>query len=99
MENSIRIYPHLQDTGGFFIAVLQHRRSTAAPKYIVASPSCHTCLIFGTREGKRAVEEEVEEPNVKKARLDGDEDVMMPPVTEHSTSKCNSHLMQTRDRH
>lgn len=33
IQVSIRIYPHLQDTGGFFIAVLRHRRSTAVPKY------------------------------------------------------------------
>jgi multisite-specific tRNA:(cytosine-C5)-methyltransferase len=40
---SIRIYPHLQDTGGFFIAVLQHRRSTAPPKYGITSPSGRVC--------------------------------------------------------
>ncbi|KAI0280399.1 cytosine-5--methyltransferase [Russula aff. rugulosa BPL654] len=68
LERSIRIYPHLQDTGGFFIAVLQHRRSTAVPK-----------------EGKRTAEEEAEEPNVKKARLDGDVD--MVSATELSTSE------------
>ncbi|KAF8480122.1 S-adenosyl-L-methionine-dependent methyltransferase [Russula ochroleuca] len=71
LERCIRIYPHLQDTGGFFIAVFQHRRSTAAP-----------------REGKRTAEEEPEEPDVKKARVDEDEDVMMASVTEPSTSKC-----------
>ena len=46
--------------------------------------------IFGTREGKRTAEEEAEELNVKKARVDGDEDVMMASVTEPSTSKCTS---------
>jgi hypothetical protein len=44
---------------------------------------------FGTREGKRTAEEEAEEFNVKKARVDGDEDVMMASVTEPSASKCN----------
>jgi multisite-specific tRNA:(cytosine-C5)-methyltransferase len=68
LERCIRIYPHLQDTGGFFIAVLQHKRSTAVPK-----------------EGKRTAEEVAEEPNVKKARLDGDEDMMS--ATELSTSQ------------
>ena len=41
MEDSIRIYPHLQDTGGFFVAVLQHRRSAAASKYIHISFCLH----------------------------------------------------------
>ena len=98
MKDSIRIYPHLQDTGGFFVAVLQHRRSTAAPKYQVAFLSGCTCSNFGSREGKRTVEEEAEEPNVKKARLDGDDDVVAS-VTELPTSKCSSHLVQTRDWH
>lgn len=100
IKDSIRIYPHLQDTGGFFVAVLQHRRteSTAVPKYKVASRWGPRYSILGTREGKRTADEEAEEPNVKKARLNGDEDVVME-VTELSTSKCTSHLMQTHDRH
>lgn len=43
IKDSIRIYPHLQDTGGFFIGVLQHRRSTVALRYEVASLSGYTC--------------------------------------------------------
>lgn len=67
-------------------------------KVRVAYPSApHACSIFGTREGKRAVEEAAEEPNVKKVRLDSGEGVVMAPVTEPSTSKCNSHLVQTHD--
>ncbi|KAI9444273.1 cytosine-5--methyltransferase [Lactarius indigo] len=31
-QDSIRIYPHLQDTGGFFLAVLQHKQPKASPK-------------------------------------------------------------------
>ena len=94
IKYSIRIYPHLQDTGGFFVAVLQHRRteSTAVPKYKVTSPWGPKYSFFGTREGKRTAEEETEEPNVKKARLNADEDVVME-VAELSTSKCTSHLM------
>lgn len=60
----------------------------------VASPSVSTCLIFSTREGKRTAEEEAEEPNVKKARLDGDEDMMS--ATEPSTSECTSLLFSRR---
>ncbi|KAI9458864.1 S-adenosyl-L-methionine-dependent methyltransferase [Lactarius psammicola] len=32
LDRCIRIYPHLQDTGGFFLAVLQHKQSRALPK-------------------------------------------------------------------
>jgi len=54
MKDSIRIYPHLQDTGGFFIAVFQHRRSTAAPRYKIASFSGYTCSIFLALERENA---------------------------------------------
>ena len=37
-RDSIRIYPHLQDTGGFFVAVLQHKQPRALPKYRLTSP-------------------------------------------------------------
>lgn len=66
----------------------------------VASPSGSTCLTFSTREGKRTAEEEAEEPNVKKARLDGDGD--MVSATELSTNECTSLLFSRRlmiDRH
>ncbi|KAI0305143.1 S-adenosyl-L-methionine-dependent methyltransferase [Multifurca ochricompacta] len=71
LERCIRIYPHLQDTGGFFIAVLQHKPSTAS---------------LDRREGKR-VAEEVEVTDVKKARLDGNGDVSMTSTTELPESK------------
>ncbi|KAH9039587.1 cytosine-5--methyltransferase [Lactarius pseudohatsudake] len=32
LDRCIRIYPHLQDTGGFFLAVLQQKHSRALPK-------------------------------------------------------------------
>ena len=63
------------------------------PKYKVAS-SVSARLIFSIREGKRTAEEEAEEPNIKKARLDGDEDMMS--VTELSTSECTSLLFPSR---
>lgn len=65
LERCIRIYPHLQDTGGFFVAVLQHKRLGVLPK-----------------EGKRSAEDSAEVPNEKKARRDGDEDVLMASVVE-----------------
>ena len=33
IQDSIRILPHLQDTGGFFLAVLEHKKSGVLPKY------------------------------------------------------------------
>ena len=63
------------------------------PKYSSCiSFSQHTSN-FSTREGKRTAEEEAEEPNVKKARLDGDGDVDMVSATEPSTNECTSLLL------
>lgn len=70
LDRCIRILPHLQDTGGFFLAVLQHKQSRALPK-----------------EGKRSAQDPAEVPDVKKARLDGDEDVLMAPASEPPESK------------
>ncbi|KAH9990974.1 S-adenosyl-L-methionine-dependent methyltransferase [Russula compacta] len=78
LDRCIRIYPHLQDTGGFFIAVLQHKRSTVAPNRI--------CSTTFTRVGKRTAEV-AEVSGVKKARLESDEDVLMASATESPTSK------------
>ncbi|KAH9968217.1 S-adenosyl-L-methionine-dependent methyltransferase [Russula dissimulans] len=86
LDRCIRIYPHLQDTGGFFIAVLQHRQSTTTPKYSVTVPSSRLCLLSNTREGKRTAEEVAEVPDVKKARLESDDDVLMAPTTELPTA-------------
>ncbi|EAU81513.1 tRNA (cytosine-5-)-methyltransferase [Coprinopsis cinerea okayama7 len=58
----MRIYPHLQDSGGFFVAVLRRKPKLAVP----------------TSDRKRAASEGVQEvaaPETKKARLD-DEDAM-----------------------
>jgi multisite-specific tRNA:(cytosine-C5)-methyltransferase len=54
----MRIYPHLQDSGGFFVAVLR-RKVTNPP---------------ATSDRKRAATEETsEEPESKKARLDAEQ--------------------------
>jgi multisite-specific tRNA:(cytosine-C5)-methyltransferase len=99
IENSMRIYPHLQDTGGFFVAVLQHRQSTTSPKYGLISPIRRLCSILDTREGKRTAEEVGEVHDVKKARLESDEDVLMAPATEVPTNKGISRLVKSCGRH
>ncbi|KAJ7749258.1 cytosine-5--methyltransferase [Mycena maculata] len=60
LERCIRIYPHLQDTGGFFVAVLERR------------PSVATSATPVSREKKREAdhEEEEEVPESKKPRLE-----------------------------
>jgi hypothetical protein len=46
--HSMRIYPHLQDTGGFFVAVLQ-RKSVAKEDYDPVVNSMYDAyLILGT---------------------------------------------------
>lgn len=95
-KDSIRIYPHLQDTGGFFIAALQHRRSIASPKYGLMTPSGMCVQIWHPREGKRAADEVADVSEVKKARLDGDEDILMATATEISERRRMRHSKQSR---
>ncbi|TFY62786.1 hypothetical protein EVG20_g6571 [Dentipellis fragilis] len=62
LDRCMRIYPHLQDTGGFFVAVLQRK---SAGKAASASPSSAV---------KRTADElpDVEESEAKKAKLEAD---------------------------
>ncbi|THH19611.1 hypothetical protein EW146_g1598 [Bondarzewia mesenterica] len=79
LERCMRVYPHLQDTGGFFVAVL--RRKEGAPNG--AAPSI--------KEGKRVAEESKvsDERETKKMRLgeDDGEDVSMTTATPPGKSR------------
>jgi multisite-specific tRNA:(cytosine-C5)-methyltransferase len=99
MENSIRIYPHLQDTGGFFIAVLRHRQSVTASKYYSRLFQPASSHFFGTREGKRIAEEVSETPDTKKARRDSDEDTLMASAFEFPTPKRSAYIIQISHWH
>ncbi|KAL1939391.1 hypothetical protein VTO73DRAFT_9947 [Trametes versicolor] len=63
LTRCFRIYPHLQDTGGFFIAILQKKAPARAPAAASASS-----------ESKRSADavESLEKPDVKKPKLDSD---------------------------
>jgi len=83
----MRVYPHLQDTGGFFIAVLE-RKGLAKRS---ASPPVE-CLI---RDKKREADKIDDTMHTKKPRLDpevvGQMDVVQESRnTELSTSKLAS---------
>lgn len=45
--HSMRIYPHLQDTGGFFVAVLQRKSVAKEDNAPVMDPMYDAYLIFG----------------------------------------------------
>ncbi|KAF8217840.1 S-adenosyl-L-methionine-dependent methyltransferase [Mycena galopus ATCC 62051] len=62
LPRCLRIYPHLQDTGGFFVAVLE-RTGTKTEEEAVEAPS---------RELKREADDSAEIPEPKKPRLDTD---------------------------
>lgn len=64
LERCLRVYPHLQDTGGFFLAILQRKLGTAS----VSNP------VRGTTEGKRQADavEDLETSELKKPRLSAD---------------------------
>jgi hypothetical protein len=51
---------------------------------------------FGTREGKRAAEEVSDAPDTKKARCDGDEEILVASATEFPTPKRSTYLMRIR---
>ncbi|OJT02133.1 Multisite-specific tRNA:(cytosine-C(5))-methyltransferase trm4b [Trametes pubescens] len=63
LTRCFRIYPHLQDTGGFFIAILQKKPPARAPAAASASS-----------ESKRSADavEGLEKSDVKKLKLDSD---------------------------
>ncbi|OCH92740.1 S-adenosyl-L-methionine-dependent methyltransferase [Obba rivulosa] len=63
LPRCIRIYPHLQDTGGFFIAVLQKKTPNAAAAASVKST--------GVSEGKRQADavESLETQDAKRPKL------------------------------
>ncbi|GBE83565.1 Multisite-specific tRNA:(cytosine-C(5))-methyltransferase trm4b [Sparassis crispa] len=72
LTRCMRIYPHLQDTGGFFIAVLQKKPvPTTAGQTLRKEPS----------EGKRQASEvdALETSEVKKPRLSSDMDTSADP--------------------
>ncbi|KAJ7221845.1 S-adenosyl-L-methionine-dependent methyltransferase [Mycena haematopus] len=74
LPKCLRIYPHLQDTGGFFVAVLE-RTGTGMVEDVVEAP---------LRERKREADESMEIPESKKPRLDTDgvaSEVEAPPET------------------
>lgn len=52
----------------------------------VTFPPDSPCLLPSTREGKRTADEVAEIPEVKKARLESDVDVLMAPTTELPTA-------------
>ncbi|TFK82297.1 S-adenosyl-L-methionine-dependent methyltransferase [Polyporus arcularius HHB13444] len=64
LSRCLRIYPHLQDTGGFFIAILQKKPPVKAPASRGASKD--------PSEGKRTADavEGLDRSDVKKAKLD-----------------------------
>ncbi|KAI0342424.1 S-adenosyl-L-methionine-dependent methyltransferase [Trametopsis cervina] len=68
LSTCLRIYPHLQDTGGFFIAVLEKKPNPARTQ----SDSLHKAAA----EGKRSADflDELETSDQKKAKLDLNED-------------------------
>ncbi|KAJ7255177.1 cytosine-5--methyltransferase [Mycena rebaudengoi] len=69
LPKCIRVYPHLQDTGGFFVAVLERR----APS-VEANP----VRDVAATEKKRGAEEDAEMPDGKKPRLENDTDAEVP---------------------
>lgn len=73
-QPSWRIYPHLQNTGGFFVAVLE-RSPTYVPPPPKKKPPKRTAIeAEGTPEPSSSV---IEERKYKRPRLEKEEDVDM----------------------
>ncbi|KAI5118905.1 hypothetical protein M0805_002820 [Coniferiporia weirii] len=84
LERCMRIYPHLQDSGGFFVAVLQRSSDTAlcatGPKMEGKRP----VSVRGTTGADEIVENE-EGPVAKKPKLSDENDnaVEIPEIPSH----------------
>ncbi|KAJ6454578.1 cytosine-5--methyltransferase [Mycena sanguinolenta] len=79
LPKCLRIYPHLQDTGGFFVAVLE--RSSAD----TSTGAVEEAVEAAPRKREADADESVEIPESKKPRLDADgvvkvEDDAEPPA-------------------
>jgi multisite-specific tRNA:(cytosine-C5)-methyltransferase len=69
---SVRIYPHLQDTGGFFVAVLERRSNPSAEtsEYSTAPPLIQTSTPTSSSSGlKRDVPEDQTTDEVETKRI------------------------------
>ncbi|KAF7335998.1 S-adenosyl-L-methionine-dependent methyltransferase [Mycena sanguinolenta] len=85
LPKCLRIYPHLQDTGGFFVAVLE-RSSTG-----MGTAAVEEAGEAAPRKREAEVDESVEIPESKKPRLDVDgvvkaEDDAEPPAETTSVA-------------
>jgi multisite-specific tRNA:(cytosine-C5)-methyltransferase len=86
----MRIYPHLQDTGGFFVAVLQKKTATnEGDAEVMDLMSVFISLFMDLtlkqdcrRYRKREAGPPMDEPELKKPRLDNDEDVVIERKAE-----------------
>lgn len=71
----MRIYPHLQDSGGFFVAVLQRKATAAAPvraEPLVKAEGKRPAAAADVTSEKPNLLEASGEPAAKKARLADD---------------------------
>lgn len=70
----MRIYPHLQDSGGFFVAVLQRKTAAAAPAepLVKAEGKRPAAAADVASEKPDMLKEASGEPAAKKARLADD---------------------------
>jgi len=79
----MRIYPHLQDTGGFFVAVLERKpqqNSHASVAAYVPVPSFPQNIPYGSSRKRDAEEADVAVPEAKKVKLD----LSVPPEFQES---------------
>ena len=97
----MRIYPHLQDSGGFFIAVLQRKPLHGEEKSSEANELISHGIMIEAMSHKRPVSVESDvgdgvhehSPVAKKARLDGESSLLMPstiPEASGSNQKTST---------
>ncbi|KAB5540475.1 S-adenosyl-L-methionine-dependent methyltransferase [Coniochaeta sp. 2T2.1] len=67
LERCMRVYSHLQDTGGFFITVLHKKAEFKAKPEAAAKPATHTNGVKRPREDGAAVEDQ----ESKRAKTEG----------------------------
>ncbi|KAF8323022.1 S-adenosyl-L-methionine-dependent methyltransferase [Clavulina sp. PMI_390] len=85
LERSMRIYPHLQDTGGFFVAVLE-RVAPAAP--VASNPAVAEIKASSSlkRTASNLSDTTPTKPTAKRAKVDASEGDSAEPSTATATT-------------
>ena len=100
IERCMRIYPHLQDTGGFFVAVLERKKKEPALSRSVSNPdvSCITERLSSSHRKRTNPEAEADEvPEAKRTKVDAAAPAAPVPEAISTAPSVDSAMDTTED--